>query len=72
MFIVLAISALMTAFYTMRQIVMTFLGKPRTEAAAHAHESSWWMVAPLVLLSLFGLTVGVFGRPANFFKWVGG
>lgn len=65
-FIVLAVSALMTAFYTMRQITMTFLGKPRTEAAAHAHESSWWMVAPLILLSVFAIGFGWLGIPDNF------
>ncbi len=65
-FIVLAVSALMTAFYTMRQIVMTFLGKPRTEAAAHAHESSTWMVAPLVVLAFFAVTFGWLGVPDNF------
>jgi NADH-quinone oxidoreductase subunit L len=65
-FILLAVSALMTAFYTMRQITMTFLGKPRTEAAAHAHESSWWMVAPLVLLAIFAVCFGWFGIPDNF------
>ncbi len=65
-FILLGVSALMTAFYTMRQITMTFLGKPRTEAAAHAHESSWWMVAPLVLLSVFAIAFGWLGIPDNF------
>ncbi|MGD9098865.1 MAG: NADH-quinone oxidoreductase subunit L [Anaerolineae bacterium] len=63
----LALSALMTAFYTMRQIVMTFIGKPRTEAAAHAHESSWWMVAPLVLLAFFAITAGFVGIPNDLF-----
>jgi NADH-quinone oxidoreductase subunit L len=63
----LALSALMTAFYTMRQIVMTFIGKPRTEAAAHAHESFWWMVAPLVLLAFFAITAGFVGIPNDLF-----
>ena len=65
-FILLAVAALMTAFYTMRQITMTFLGKPRTDAAGHAHESSWWMVAPLVLLSIFAIGFGWLGIPDNF------
>jgi NADH-quinone oxidoreductase subunit L len=65
-FILLAVSALMTAFYTMRQITMTFLNKPRTGAAAHAHESSWWMVMPLVLLSIFAVAFGWLGIPDNF------
>jgi len=65
-FILLGLAALMTAFYTMRQITMTFLGKPRTEAAAHAHESSWWMVAPLVFLAIFAIGFGWLGIPDNF------
>jgi NADH-quinone oxidoreductase subunit L len=65
-FILLAVAAVMTAFYTMRQITMTFLGKPRTEAAAHGHESSWWMVAPLVLLSIFAIGFGWLGIPKDF------
>jgi len=37
-FVMLAVSALLTAFYTARQISLTFLGKPRTQAAEHASE----------------------------------
>src|SRR5579859_673297 len=39
-FIVLGLAALMTAFYTMRQISLTFLGTPRSPAARHASESA--------------------------------
>jgi NADH-quinone oxidoreductase subunit L len=39
-FWMLAFAALLTAFYTARQITLTFLGKPRTEGAAHAPESN--------------------------------
>ena len=45
-FAVLALAALLTAFYTMRQITLTFLGKPRSEAAEHARETPWTMTAP--------------------------
>ena len=31
-FIALALAALLTAFYTARQITLTFLGKPRTQS----------------------------------------
>ena len=48
-FVTLALAALLTAFYTMRQITLTFLGQPRTQAAEHAHEFGldddrcrWW------------------------------
>ena len=42
-FWILAIAAFLTAFYTMRQIGLTFLGQPRSEGAEHAPESVWQM-----------------------------
>src|SRR3989337_2577034 len=57
-FIVLALAALLTAFYTMRQITLTFLGKPRTGEADHAHESKWTMTLPLILLAVFSIAIG--------------
>ena len=65
-FIVLALAALLTAFYTARQITLTFLGKPRTEAAAHAHESAPTMTVPLVVLAFFAVTAGWAGIPEAF------
>ncbi len=62
----LVLAAFLTAFYTMRQITLTFLGKPRTEAAAHAHETPWTMTAPLVVLAFFALTFGWVGIPEHF------
>jgi NADH-quinone oxidoreductase subunit L len=64
--IVLALAALLTAFYTMRQITLTFLGKPRTEAARHAHESVWTMTFPLIILAFFAITTGWSGIPEDF------
>ena len=40
-FITLAVAAFLTAFYTMRQITLTFLGEARTEEANHAEVSPW-------------------------------
>ncbi len=65
-FVLLAAGAFLTAFYTMRQISMTFLGAPRTEAAKHAEESHWTMWAPLVLLAGFTLVVGFTGVHPDF------
>ncbi|MBV6394700.1 MAG: NAD(P)H-quinone oxidoreductase subunit 2, chloroplastic [Anaerolineales bacterium] len=65
-FITLAIAAFMTAFYTMRQITLTFLGEPRTEEAKHAHETPWTMTTPLVVLSFFAVTYGWLGIPEHF------
>jgi NADH-quinone oxidoreductase subunit L len=65
-FIVLALAALLTAFYTMRQISLTFLGQPRTQLAEHAHESNAFMTIPLILLAIFAVVIGWSGIPDNF------
>lgn len=65
-FIVLALAALLTAFYTMRQITLTFLGVPRTNAAEHAHESVWTMTLPLIVLAVFAVGAGWVGVPEDF------
>jgi NADH-quinone oxidoreductase subunit L len=65
-FAVLALAALLTAFYTMRQITLTFLGQPRTEAARHALESKWTMTLPLVILAIFAVAAGWVGIPEHF------
>ncbi|MDI9548056.1 MAG: proton-conducting transporter membrane subunit [Chloroflexota bacterium] len=65
-FWVLAISAFITAFYTARQIGLTFLGAPRTEGADRAEESNRAMVWPLVLIAPFAIALGWFGIPAKF------
>lgn len=62
-FLVLALSALITAFYTMRQISLTFFGEPRTKEAEHAVESKWTMTAPLVILAFFAISAGWLGLP---------
>ena len=65
-FLTLAIAAFMTAFYTMRQITLTFLGEPRTKEAEHAQETPWTMTAPLVILAFFAVTYGWVGIPEHF------
>jgi NADH-quinone oxidoreductase subunit L len=65
-FIVLAVAALLTAFYTMRQITLVFLGEARTEAAKHAHESVWTMTLPLIVLAVFSIAAGWVGIPEDF------
>ncbi len=65
-FLTLAVAALLTAFYTMRQITLTFLGEPRTEAAKHAHETPWTMTVPLMVLAFFAVTYGWVGIPEHF------
>ncbi len=63
---VLALSALLTAFYTMRQITLTFLGQPRTKEAEHAHETPLTMTGPLMILSVFAIAAGWVGIPEHF------
>ncbi len=43
-------AAFLTAFYIGRMLIMTFFGRPRSEAAEHAHESSPLLWIPLVVL----------------------
>ena len=62
----LAVAALLTAFYTMRQITLTFLGEPRTEAAEHAQETPWTMTVPLMVLAVFAVGYGWVGVPEHF------
>jgi len=65
-FVVLVLSALLTAFYTMRQIAMTFLGQSRSEAAANAVESVPSMTFPLIVLAVFALFIGFINIPKDF------
>jgi NADH-quinone oxidoreductase subunit L len=65
-FITLAVAAFLTAFYTMRQITLTFLGEPRTKEAEHAQETPWTMTVPLMVLSFFAVTYGWVGIPEKF------
>ena len=65
-FVVLCLAAFLTAFYTTRQICLTFLGKPRSELAEHAHESDGYMTTPLVVLSFFAIAAGWVGIPDTF------
>ena len=62
----LAVAALLTAFYTMRQITLTFLGKPRTRAAEHAQETPRVMTVPLMVLAVFAVAYGWVGVPEKF------
>jgi NADH-quinone oxidoreductase subunit L len=65
-FITLAFAAFLTAFYTMRQITLTFFGEPRTKAAEHASETPWTMTVPLITLAVFAVGYGWVGIPDQF------
>ena len=69
-FVLLALAAFMTAFYTMRQVSLTFGGEPRSEAAKHANLGqgivSFTMTLPLVILAVFAIGAGFIGVPTDF------
>jgi NADH-quinone oxidoreductase subunit L len=57
-FAILALTAVLTAFYMIRLWKIVFLGRPRSESAAHAHEAGISVTAPLVLLALLSVVGG--------------
>ena len=65
-FVTLALAAFLTAFYTMRQITLTFLGEARTKEAEHAQETPWTMTVPLMVLAFFAITFGWVGIAEDF------
>jgi NADH-quinone oxidoreductase subunit L len=71
-FVMLAMAAFLTAFYTARQLCMTFLGDHRTEEAAHSGLGgprsiiSITMQLPLVILAFFAIVAGFVGVPPDF------
>ena len=58
-------TALMTAFYMGRLIVLTFFSKPRMshEVEHHVHESPPSMTIPLIILAFFSVFAGWLGLP---------
>ncbi len=66
--LLLSLGAFLTAFYMGRQIFLVFTGRPRSEAAEHAHESPATMTWPLLILAVFAVFLGLAGTPwANYF-----
>lgn len=69
-FIFLATAAFLTAFYTMRQLGLTFWGEPRTEQAKHANLGqgivSATMTLPLIILAIFAIFAGFVGVHPDF------
>jgi len=61
---ILLAAAGFTAFYMWRQIEMVFHGQSRTEAAAHAHESTPYMTIPLIILAFFSIFGGFLNTPS--------
>jgi NADH-quinone oxidoreductase subunit L len=61
-FYLLVFGALLTAFYMTRQVSYVFFGYWRGHGSAH--ESPRVMTAPLAILALFAIVLGVIGTPA--------
>jgi NADH-quinone oxidoreductase subunit L len=69
--------AILTAFYMFRLVIITFHGEPKNkEKYEHAHESSFVMVMPLVVLTTLSLFFWYTPNPMNpedgwfYTKWI--
>jgi NADH-quinone oxidoreductase subunit L len=66
LWIIGAITAALTAFYTFRLVGLTFLGKERFDPEkVHPHESPLSMTAPLMVLAALALLGGLLGLPEH-------
>src|SRR6516164_10240526 len=65
-FVIGLTTAFLTAFYVSRQVIVVFLGKPRSDIARRSHESPLVMVVPLLILAFFALTAGLQVVAQNF------
>ncbi|MFM7175252.1 MAG: NADH-quinone oxidoreductase subunit L [Caldilinea sp.] len=64
LYLVGAVTALLTAVYSFRAVFVTFHGKPRDKHLyEHVHESPRVMTAPLWILAFFSLVIGVINLP---------
>jgi NADH-quinone oxidoreductase subunit L len=58
LFAVAGFTALLTAFYMTRLVIVAFFGKPRHEHAEHAHEAPMLMRVPLAILAALAIIAG--------------
>jgi NADH-quinone oxidoreductase subunit L len=63
-FVILVISAFLTAFYMGRQILLVFFGKARSAAATRATDSPAVMTVPLIVLAVLSVVGGLINLPA--------
>ncbi len=57
-FALLALTAVLTSLYMVRLWKLTFLGTPRSDHAAHAHEGGLSLTLPLLFLAVLSLVAG--------------
>jgi NADH-quinone oxidoreductase subunit L len=60
-FAILALTAVLTAFYMIRMWKLTFFGESRSKEASHAHESGLTLTLPLVVLAILSAIGGYSG-----------
>ena len=69
-FAVLAFTAVLTSLYMVRLWKLTFLGAPRSDRAAHAHEGGLTLTTPLVVLAVLAVLGGYTGLYPKVFTGV--
>ena len=68
LYILGTIVAFLTAFYMFRLIFIALFGDKRSDH--HAHESSWTMTLPLLILAILSIVAGLVNTPW-FYHWTG-
>jgi NADH-quinone oxidoreductase subunit L len=64
LYIIVLLTAALTAFYMFRLVALTFFGKPRYDSdKVHPHESPKTMTIPLLVLGIFSAIGGFIGLP---------
>ena len=59
LFTMLALTALLTAFYMFRVVFLTFFGRAHAHGDSHAHDAPWLMRGPLWLLAALTVAIGL-------------
>jgi NADH-quinone oxidoreductase subunit L len=59
------VTALLTAFYMTRLMILTFFGEKRWDEGVHPHESPPTMTVPLIILAVFSAVAGLFNTPVR-------
>ena len=57
------VTALLTAYYMSRQVILVFFGDQRWDDDVHPHESSWTMRTPLCVLAVAAAAGGAINLP---------
>ncbi|MBI2205936.1 MAG: NADH-quinone oxidoreductase subunit L [Candidatus Rokubacteria bacterium] len=57
LFVILALTAFLTAFYMFRAVFLVFFG--RAHAAGHPHDAPWLMRGPLWILAILTVAIGL-------------